>query len=136
MVHALVIAAFAESAGFEHPSSALHESVQDVERATGAALALLGDRPVGSVRFEVTADALRFRRLVVHPAARGSGIGSAIVDWLEAHARSLGLSEIRADARSVQPDNRPYYLARGYEVLGYSDCYGVRDLSTHLRKLL
>jgi GNAT superfamily N-acetyltransferase len=121
--------------------------VRGVARLGGAILALepastgpvLGDaRPVGSARFVVdrTGGHLAYERLAVHPALRGRGIGTAMIDWLEAHARSLGLAEVRADARSQMPDNRPFYLARGYEITGYGDRYGIARLRTHLRKRL
>ncbi len=59
-----------------------------------------------------------------------------MVAWLEAFASAQGCTEVRAEARSQQPDNRPYYLALGYEIIGYSGRYGIPDIRTHLRKRL
>ncbi len=79
---------------------------------------------------------LAYERLAVHPGLRNRRVGSAMVDFLEEHARSVGLSEVRADARSQQPDNRPYYLARGYRIVGYAERYGIPDMRTHMAKTL
>jgi predicted N-acetyltransferase YhbS len=137
--HAIMRAAFTETARYENPSSALRETVADyaVDIEGGGALVALEDgHPIGSVRFRVReADGhLSFSRLAVLPACRGRGTGGAMVTFLEDHARALGLTEIRADARSQQPDNRPFYLERGYRILGYSERYGIPDIRTHLAK--
>lgn len=141
VVFAVMKAAFAEYASEAHPSSALHESIDDLERAMergGAIVALDGDRYVGSGRFEVAHDGswLCFERLAVLPAERHRGLGSRMIDWLERHARARGLHEIRVTARSREPDNRPYYESRGYEITGYSARYGIPDIRTHMRKRL
>jgi len=159
-VHSVMRAAFAEYADLPNPSSALREGVADVEAVMsrgGAALDLEGDRALGSVRFVLEWDGaandlhraargavlarapegvLRFARLAVLPEARGEGRGVAIVRWLEALATRMRLTEVQCEARSQQPDNRPYYLALGYELVGYSGRYGIPDLRTHFRKPL
>jgi GNAT superfamily N-acetyltransferase len=139
IVHAITLAAFAEYAGYEHPSSALDETIDQLEEAVrcgGAIVGLLDGDYVASGRFEVAPAEgwLSFERLAVLPAMRGRRFGVALIRWLEAHARSLGLTEVRASARSRAPDNRPYYLALGYEIIGYSGRYGIPDIRTHLRK--
>ncbi len=141
LVYALMRAGFAESAERDNPSSALLETVDDVRariETGGAILAFEHGRPAGSGRFAVDREAgyLSYERLAVHPSLRGRGVGSAMVTFLEEHARELGLSEIRADARSQQPDNRPFYLARGYRIIGYAERYGIPDIRTHLSKSL
>ena len=141
LVLALMKAAFADYSTQEHPSSALAESIHDVEAAMasgGAILAFRRGRPIASGRFEIDRDEgwLSYERLAVLPAEQHRGIGSALIDWLERHARAEGLHEIRVTARSREPDNRPYYTARGYEITGYSERYGIPDIRTHLRKRL
>jgi GNAT superfamily N-acetyltransferase len=134
IVYALMRAGFSETAALANASSALNETLGE----GGAILAFHDARPAGSGRFRVNRAAgyLIYERLAVHPLLRGLGIGSAMVAFLENHARALGLSEVRADARSQQPDNRAYYLARGYQILGYAERYGIPDLRTHLGKTL
>lgn len=141
VVHAIMLAAFAEYASEEHPSSAIGETIDDVEAAMasgGGLLALRRGRPVASGRFTVDREEgyLSFERLAVLPAERGRDLGGRMIAWLEAHARALGLGEVRVTARSREPDNRPYYQARGYEVTGYSERYGIPDIRTHMRKRL
>jgi len=141
VVLALVRAAFAETSRYGYPSSALSETIEDVEakmRSGGAILALDATGPVGAALYSVSRDPgfLSYARLSVHPSARGRRIGSQMIDWLETHARALGLPEVRVEARSQMPDNRPYYVARGYAITGYSERYGVADIRTHLVKAL
>lgn len=138
-VHAIMIAAFEEYRRYALPSSALDETVDEVRRAIeagGAILAFEGDEPIGSGRFRVIGGVLTFDRLAVVPSHRGRGIGAAMVDWLEAHAVGEGCVAVETTARSQQPDNRPFYTARGYAITGYSGRYGIPDIRTHLRKEL
>jgi GNAT superfamily N-acetyltransferase len=139
MMHAVMRAAFIESEARELPSSALDETVDDVRRALadgGAVLALVDGRAVGCLRFRIDGRALVFSRMGVLPEARKRGVGAAMVAYVEAHARRLGLRSVELTARSQQPDNRPYYQRLGYTIVGYSERYGVADLSTHMRKTL
>lgn len=141
VVLALMRAAFAETSRYAHPSSALVETIDDVEAKMaegGALLALDAGRAVGSALFSTSSEPpfLSYARLSVHPAARGRGIGGEMIAWLEARARTLGVPEVRVEARSQMPDNRPYYLARGYTITGYSGRYGIADIRTHLVKRL
>lgn len=144
VVHRIMREAFAEYGSQPMPSSALHETVDDVREAMeqgGAILALEDDTPIGSARFgwrrrEDGVLALCFERLAVRPVRRGHGIGGAMIDWLEEHARADGAGLVEATVRSQQPDNRPYYVARGYRITGYSGRYGIEDIRTHLEKKL
>jgi len=72
--------------------------------------------------------------MTVLPAARGHGLGDQMLQWLDELARNLGLTALEATVRSQQPDNRPYYVARGFEILGYSERYGISDMVTHIRR--
>lgn len=136
LVHALMLRAFGEYASFPNPSSALRESVADVRRSMsrgGGILAFDDDEPIASARFHAE-DELELLRLAVVPEARGKGIGATIVDRIEAIAGERGYDAVRVYARSQQPDNRPWWIALGYAVDGYSGRYGIPDLRAHLRK--
>ena len=140
IVHDVMVRAFREYAAFANPSSALRETVDDVRASMvrgGALLAFSGDGPdgraVGSVRFHAESE-LELLRLAVLPELRGSGVGSALVAHVETIARERGYAAVRVYARSQQPDNRPWWLARGYEVDGHSERYGIADLRTHMLK--
>lgn len=141
LVFALMKAAFAETARQALPSSALGEILAEVRPMLAGGqgvLALVGGRPVASGRFRFNSaeSFLAYERLAVHPDARRRGLGTAMVTFLEDHARDAGVAEVRATARSQQPDNRPFYLERGYSITGYSERYGIADIRTHLAKTL
>ncbi len=133
-VHAVMLAAFASTEQYPHASSAMRETVDGVrdQLARGGAVGELDGRTVTCVRFHLEDGAFHFARLAVLPALWGRGAGSAMVEWLESRARLVGCARVRVAARSRWPDNRPFYLRRGYEVLGYSDRYSVPDLRTEL----
>jgi len=138
VVYALVRAAFASTERYPHASSALRETQAQIgdALARGGALGELEGRAVAAVRFHLEEGAFHYARLAVRPASWGRGIGSAMVLWLESHAHALGCDRVRVAARSRWPDSRPFYLRRGYQIVGYSDRYGVPDLRTELVKRL
>lgn len=53
-----------------------------------------GGTLVGAIGLEVYGNAALLRSAVVHPAARGTGVGEALVRSLLAHARGLGIEEV------------------------------------------
>ncbi len=136
VVREVMRAAFVDTRVFPHPSSALVEALDEVagRLGSGGALGLVGADVVASVRFVVEEGVLTYERLAVRPSFWGRGIGGLLVDWVEAWGWAAGAREVRVTARSRWPDNRPFYLRRGYEVTGSSGRYGVPDLRVHLRK--
>ena len=136
VVRAMALVAFAETRETATPSAALSETVDDVRSAMargGAALAEAEGLPLGSVRFaaETSARVLRFERLAVLPAARRHGIGSEFLAWLQTHARQLGMDELRTGVRMRDPDQRPFFVKRGFEVVG-TEANGVVSLRRRL----
>lgn len=73
-------------AGFAQPRGAL-------------LLARVGDRSMGCVGLQATQDAsaLELKRMYVRPAARGLGIGRALLDAAIQHARDSGHASLRLD---------------------------------------
>jgi GNAT superfamily N-acetyltransferase len=61
----------------------------------------------GVTRFEV-------KHLYLQPAARGRGIGRALLDELEARARAFGASEIVLDTNAVLESAGGLYRSSGY----------------------
>ncbi|MDQ0662381.1 N-acetylglutamate synthase-like GNAT family acetyltransferase [Arthrobacter ulcerisalmonis] len=55
------------------------------------------------------------KRLYVLPYTRGSGVASSILAALEAEAFSKGITRIKAEAGSAQPDGRNFYENSGFE---------------------
>lgn len=150
---------FAETRAFTHPSSALREGLANFQRAFrsgGVVLALADGSAVGTARVRVEAvlrprleraaagerferqvdAAVSYARMAVLPERRGEGHGRALAHWIEALADRLGAGVLRVDARSQQPDNRPFYEAMGFTIDGYSGRYGIADIRTHLSKRL
>jgi N-acetylglutamate synthase-like GNAT family acetyltransferase len=55
------------------------------------------------------------KRLYVVPYTRGSGVASSILAALEAEAYRQGITRIKAEAGSAQPDGRNFYANAGFE---------------------
>jgi GNAT superfamily N-acetyltransferase len=90
-------------AGSHYP--ALLRDVASRAAASTVVVAVEGDQILGTVTYAGPgssyaetakgADEAGFRMLVVDPAARGRGVGQALVDWCAAHARSQGVRVLR-----------------------------------------
>jgi ribosomal protein S18 acetylase RimI-like enzyme len=121
LVRQIMLDAFEEFRGtLEPPSSALDETLEDTRRAIdagGAALAWLGDEPVGSVRFLPRPDSLYVGRLAVLPAHRGRGIAAALMTAIEQQARYLGLGEVRVEVRLSLPGNVAFFRRLGFQTI-------------------
>ncbi len=70
-----------------------------------------GLRPTGDGRAEV-------QRVRVHPARRRLGVGTLLMQSLEAAAAARGLRELHLDTASNQPEAVAFYGALGYERTG------------------
>jgi GNAT superfamily N-acetyltransferase len=76
------------------------------------------------------------KRMYVVPEHRGTGVASAVLAGLEAHARALGWTRLRLETGDAQPDAVAFYTKHGYRPVArfghYVDsptslCFG-RDL--------
>ena len=116
-IHSIMQRAYAEYQGRLSPPSGAHaETVAAAMARGGAVLALLGDKAVGSARFELAPDSLYFGRLAVLPEARRLGVGRTIVQWLERYAAARGfrLALLRRHIAALAlPDNLALPLADG-----------------------
>lgn len=75
-----------------------------------------GDRLVGAVAMTpYTATTVKLRQMAVSPAARGQGIGAALLRVFEDHARSNGMTGITLAARLTA---QGFYARNGYAVEG------------------
>jgi GNAT superfamily N-acetyltransferase len=83
---------------------------------------------IGTITVEYTADpywlpsddpddALYIHRMVVDDGARGSELGSALLDWAAQRARKAGKSWLRLDAWKSNPALHKYYLDRGFRLV-------------------
>jgi GNAT superfamily N-acetyltransferase len=87
--------------------------------------AVCGDRIVGSVRAFLSAGTCRVGRLIVHPDCRGKGIGTSLMERIEAVFSRAERFELFTGAKSI--DN-----IRLYQRLGYRK-YREEDLSSRVR---
>jgi ribosomal protein S18 acetylase RimI-like enzyme len=120
-IHRIMRAAFAEYAvGFDPPSGALRETVEDVVKAMqegGAILAREGSEAAGTARFRIEPAYMYVGRVAVLPSFRGRGIGSAMMAYMETIARVLERPEIRLGTRQALPGNIIFYQYLGYEIV-------------------
>jgi ribosomal protein S18 acetylase RimI-like enzyme len=120
-------AAFAAYEGrLDPPTSALKETLEELVSSLfqpdhGAALALVGNQPVGALRWSISPqrDHLYVGRVAVLPAYRRRGIASALMRWSEDHARALGLPAIEIGVRLQLPENLRFYEHLGYQITAY-----------------
>jgi ribosomal protein S18 acetylase RimI-like enzyme len=118
LVLRLAVEAFAEfRETLVPPPGTLAETVDDVRRyieTGGAVVAWDGEVPVGSARFHPEPDYLYIGRVAVPPAYRRRGVATAMMHFLEEHARSLGFADIRVQVRQALPSNVALYESLGY----------------------
>ncbi len=129
-VHRLTQLAFKDYGWLDPPSGALRETeatVRDDLGRGGGALASIGRRAVGCLRFEPEPGYLHVGRVAVDPAWQRQGVGTALMAWVHARARAEGYSEVRVGVRQQLPENLRFYQRLGYRVIaehrhpGYPD---------------
>lgn len=80
----------------------------------GTAVGCGGLRPLGP-------DTAEIKRMYVDPAARGTGVATALLRALEDHARELGIPRLLLETGTGQPDAMRFYQREGYEPI---EAYG------------
>ncbi|MEU5217972.1 GNAT family N-acetyltransferase [Streptomyces sp. NPDC020807] len=63
------------------------------------------------------ADHLYLDAIAVHPDAQGTGVGRALMVWVEGRARELGVGEVRLLTNAMMWENQKLYERYGYEVV-------------------
>jgi GNAT superfamily N-acetyltransferase len=107
---------------------------EDVTRQRMAAgecyLAIVGQTIVGTVIFRPPSttkgspwferpDVACFNQLAVDPGSQRSGLGSRLVEWVEARAVACGAKEIALDTAEPAEHLRSFYAARGYRPIEF-----------------
>ncbi|MFI5978363.1 GNAT family N-acetyltransferase [Streptomyces sp. NPDC051452] len=83
----------------------------------GGKVFVTGEPVVGLVVVEVLADHLFLDSIAVHPDAHGTGVGRRLLHFVDAHARALGLDEIRLYTNAMMWENQKIYPKYGYEIV-------------------
>ncbi|QIY94963.1 GNAT family N-acetyltransferase [Streptomyces sp. S1D4-11] len=76
-----------------------------------------GEPVRGLVVIEAYEDHLFLDSIAVHPDAHGKGVGRRLLAFVDAHARALGLSEVRLYTNAMMWENQKIYPKYGYEVV-------------------
>jgi ribosomal protein S18 acetylase RimI-like enzyme len=76
-----------------------------------------GDPVSGLVVVEAFADHLFLDTIAVHPTAHGGGVGRRLLRFVDAHARALGLPEVRLYTNALMWENQQIYPRYGYELV-------------------
>ncbi len=63
-------------------------------------------------------DELHLLNLTIAPAGQGSGLGSALLETVLAHARSRGLAQVWLEVRASNARARALYARRGFDEVG------------------
>ena len=117
------------------------DEVAELIAAREIAVARRGGEIVGSVRIrDVADDAGEFGMLVASPEVRGTGVGSALVEFVERRARDRGLRAMRLELLVPREWSHPtkeflkaWYGRIGYEVVRTGS---IEDGHPHLAALL
>ncbi len=138
---ALIHRAFAQYRGKLQPESgALSESADKIASLMSNGVVMVaeqGEQIVGCITVHRKADFIYAGRLAVDPAARGAGIGRALMKETEALGRRQGANRLRVDVRLALLENRAFFRALGF-VEGTHRCHPGFTVPTYveLEKIL
>ncbi|MGA5899707.1 GNAT family N-acetyltransferase [Streptomyces venetus] len=76
-----------------------------------------GEPVIGLVVVEAFADHLFLDTVAVHPSEHGRGVGRRLLRFVDAHARALGLPEIRLYTNAMMWENQRIYPTYGYALV-------------------
>jgi GNAT superfamily N-acetyltransferase len=125
----------------EHATRTTAAEVADLVAAGEIAVATHGGELAGSVRVrDVATDASELGMLAAAGGHRGTGVGRALVDFVEGRSRARGLGAVRLELLLPREWRHPskerlkaWYGRRGYRVVGTSS---VETAHPHLAPLL
>ena len=84
------------------------------DRETNVVVARRGDAIAGFAIMQYRETSAHLNLFAVSPQLRRRGIGSALLQWLEATAMVAGIQIIRMEARERNAAARSFYKAHGY----------------------
>lgn len=119
------LSAFAEYQDDLHPSSALDETIGQIEQellnGSQILIGTINEQPVATVRFQIQEQALYFYRLSVLPKEQGNGYAKKLVAALENYAKKQNLNEVQCNVRYNVPRNLYLYASLDYEIIDEFD---------------
>jgi GNAT superfamily N-acetyltransferase len=92
-------------------------AASDDPRRAGWIAELDGARVGCVLCVSATSDIAQLRVLLVHPDARGRGLGGLLVDTCVEHARAVGYARMRLWTNDVLESARRIYLGRGFTLI-------------------
>jgi GNAT superfamily N-acetyltransferase len=96
-----------------------------------------GDDPVGCGGLrELDATEAEIKRMFVRPAARGTGVSTALLARLELYGRERGYRRLVLETGDRQPDAVRFYEREGYTPIPNFGYYVDSDLSLCFEKVL
>jgi GNAT superfamily N-acetyltransferase len=93
------------------PAPMLRDYALPVEQGT---VWLAGTPVTGLISLIPADDSLLIENLAVHPAAQGTGLGRALMDFAEQQARKLRLLRLTLYTHEVMTENQAIYAHLGY----------------------
>lgn len=122
LVARVVRESFAEYAGASKRPMSARLSPEQVRRHIKSgrkqyALAYVDGRAAGAIGYRIKGRRLTFGPVGVLPKRRKSGVGSALVAWVERKAKAKKCREIRADVLWGLAHLKTYYKNRGYRIV-------------------
>jgi putative acetyltransferase len=121
-----------------YPPSSLHLLPADRFAAPNTVLlgGFVGDRLVGCGACVNHGEYGELKRMFVRPESRGQGVGRALLAALEAHAVQAGLTWLRLETGTAQPEAIRLYEQAGYTRRGPFGDYGPDPFSVFMEKPL
>ncbi len=116
-------------AGFETADGAMTGGTwSDLKGAYGVVGGLWRAPLLSLLERPVEPGVLRMDGICVAPAARGRGVGTALLGAIKIEARRQGLPAIRLDVIDTNPRARALYERQGFVVQGHEDIGSLRHL--------
>jgi mycothiol synthase len=81
-------------------------------------VARLGGAPVGCGFVDISHEAAAHAHVLVVPAARGRGVGTALLRAVSEHARTGGTSQLEGQVRGIDRESVRFFSRRGFERVG------------------
>ncbi len=78
----------------------------------------MGGTPAGFIVFYPREDHLHIENVAVHPDRQGHGIGRALINFAEQHARNEGYRTMELYTNAKMTENLTYYPSLGYVEIG------------------